>query len=63
MSEFEQEAELSVVLKKVLEIIYKDHQLTANQILMLSSELQRVGFHRLVEEHLEKYGRRQPDRQ
>ena len=51
--------ELSAALKKVLAVIYKDHPLNANQILVLSAELQRVGVHRLVEEHLDKYGRRQ----
>ena len=47
--------ELDVALKKVLQIIYKDHPLTPNQILVLSSELQRIGVHRLVEERLKKY--------
>ena len=51
--------EFSAALKKVLAVIYKDHPLEANQILVLASELQRIGVHRLVEEHLEKYGRRQ----
>ena len=50
--------ELSAALKKVLAVIYKDHPLTANQMLVLAAELQRIGFHRLVEEHLDKYGRR-----
>ena len=54
-----QDPELSAALKKVLSVIYKDHPLKANQILVLSAELQRLGVHRLVEEHLEKYGRRQ----
>ena len=51
--------ELDVVLKQVLQIIYKDHPLSPNQILVLSSELQRLGVHRLVEEHLRKYRQRQ----
>ena len=51
--------ELSEALKKVLAVIYKDHPLEANQILVLAAELQRLGVHRLVEEHLDKYGRRQ----
>lgn len=51
--------ELDAVLKKVLQIIYKDHPLSPNQILVLSSELQRLGVHRLVEEHLRKYRQRQ----
>lgn len=51
--------ELSAALKKVLAVIYKDHPLAANQILVLAAELQRLGVHRLVEEHLEKYARRQ----
>lgn len=51
--------ELDTVLKKVLQIIHKDHPLSPNQILLLSSELQRLGVHRLVEEHLRKYRQRQ----
>ena len=51
--------ELDAVLKKVLQIIYKDHPLTPNQILILSAELQRLGVHRLVQEHLRKYQQRQ----
>ena len=50
--------ELDAVLKKVLQIIFKEHPLSPNQILMLSSELQRLGVHRLVQEHLRKYQRR-----
>ncbi len=49
--------DLDAALKKVLAVIYKDHPLSANQILILASELQRVGVHRLVEEHLKKYRR------
>ena len=51
--------ELDKVLKKVLQIIYRDHPLSPNQILVLSSELQRLGVHRLVQEHLRKYQQRQ----
>jgi len=51
--------ELDAVLKKVLQIIYKDHPLSPNQILVLSSELQRLGVHRLVQEHLRKFQNRQ----
>lgn len=51
--------ELEAVLKQVLQIIIKDHALSPNQILVLSSELQRLGVHRLVEEHLRKYRQRQ----
>ncbi len=47
--------ELDAVLKKVLQLIYRDHPLQANQILILASELQRIGVHRLVEEHIEKF--------
>lgn len=50
--------ELSAALKKVLAVIYKDHPLTANQMLVLAAELQRLGTHRLVEEHLAKFARR-----
>lgn len=52
------DAELDAALKKVLAVIYKDHPLTANQILTLAAELQRIGVHRLVEEHLTKYRHR-----
>ena len=47
--------ELDAALKKVLQVIYKEHPLSPNQILVLSSELQRIGVHRLVEGHLDKY--------
>lgn len=47
--------ELEAALKDVLEVIYKDHPLKANQILVLSSELQRIGVHRLVEEHINRF--------
>ncbi len=51
--------ELDAALKKVLAVIYKEHPLSPNQILVLASELQRLGVHRLVEEHLRKYSLRQ----
>lgn len=51
--------ELDQALKKVLQVIYKEHPLSPNQILVLSSELQRLGVHRLVQEHLRKYQQRQ----
>ncbi len=54
----EADPELGAALKKVLAVIYKDHPLSANQILVLASELQRIGVHRLVEEHLKKYRHR-----
>lgn len=47
--------ELDAALKKVLRVIYKEHPLSPNQILVLSSELQRIGVHRLVEGHLDNY--------
>jgi len=47
--------ELEAALKRTLEVIHHDHPLTANQILVLASELQRLGVHRLVEEHLRKH--------
>ena len=51
--------ELDAALKSVLQVIYKDHPLSPNQILVLASELQRLGVHRLVEEHLRKFSNRQ----
>ena len=51
--------ELEAALKEVLHVIYKSHPLKANQILVLSSELQRVGVHKLVEEHLERFRKKQ----
>ncbi len=48
---------LDVAWKKVLQIVVRDHPLTANQLLVLASELERLGLHRLVEEHL---ARREP---
>lgn len=47
--------ELDAALKAVLQVIYKDHPLRANQILVLAAELQRLGVHRLVEEHISKF--------
>ena len=52
--------ELDAALKKVMQVVFRDHPLTANQILSLAAELQKVGVHRLVEEHLER-GRRGRD--
>jgi hypothetical protein len=46
--------ELEAALKQVLDVIFKDHPLKANQILMLASEVQRLGVHRLVEEHIDR---------
>jgi hypothetical protein len=54
--------ELDEALKKVLAVIYKEHPLSPNQILVLASELQRLGVHRLVEEHIRKFSQRQPAR-
>ena len=51
--------ELDAALKKVLQVIHRDHPLGPNQILVLSSELQRLGVHRLVEEHISKFRKRQ----
>jgi hypothetical protein len=47
--------ELDAALKRVLQVIYKEHPLKANQILVLAAELQRMGVHRLVEEHISKF--------
>ncbi len=44
--------ELDAALKKVLEVVVEEHPLRANQLLSLAAELQRLGVHRLVEEHL-----------
>ena len=54
----DRDPELDAALKKVLAVVYKENPLTANQILVLASELQRIGVHRLVEEHLTKYRHR-----
>ncbi len=51
--------ELEAALKRVLDVVYKEHPLGANQILSLASELQRIGVHRLVEEHLGRFRRRE----
>jgi hypothetical protein len=50
--------ELDAALKAVLRVIYKDHPLQANQILVLAAELQRLGMHRLVEEHISRLKQR-----
>jgi hypothetical protein len=47
--------QLDAALKRVLQVIYKEHPLQANQILVLAAELQRMGVHRLVEEHISKF--------
>ena len=47
--------ELDAALKHVLQVIFKEHPLQANQILVLAAELQRLGVHRLVEEHISKF--------
>ena len=52
--------EFEAALRRVLQVIFKEHPLGANQILVLAAELQRLGVHRLVEEHLAKFGQRQP---
>ena len=52
--------ELEAALRRVLQVIYKENPLRANQILVLAAELQRLGMHRLVEEHLAKFEQRQP---
>lgn len=49
--------DLDAALKKVLEVVYREHSLSANQILTLAAELQRIGVHRLVEEHLGRFSR------
>ena len=50
---------LDAALRRVLDVIYKEHPLEPNQILTLAAELQKLGVHRLVEEHLSKYRRRE----
>ena len=50
--------ELDAALKRVLKVVFREHPLTANQLLTLAAELQKVGVHRLVEEHLERGRRR-----
>lgn len=52
--------ELETALRRVLQVIHKEHPLGANQILVLAAELQRLGTHRLVEEHLAKFEQRRP---
>ena len=51
--------ELDAALKRVLDVIYKEHPLAPNQILTLSAEIQKLGVHRLVEEHLRKFRRQE----
>lgn len=51
--------ELDAALKKVMQVIFREHPLSPNQILVLSAELQRLGVHRLVEDHLRRYSQRQ----
>jgi hypothetical protein len=51
---------LDAALRKVLQIVHREHPLTANQLLVLASELERLGLHRLVEEHLGRRGIHEP---
>ena len=51
--------ELDAALKRVLDVIYKEHPLQPNQILTLAAEIQKLGVHRLVEEHLSKFRRQE----
>ena len=51
--------ELEAALKKVLKVVLQEHGLTSNQLLTVASELQRLGVHKLVEEHLRKFEGRQ----
>lgn len=51
--------ELDAALKRVLDVIFKEHPLEPNQILTLASEIQKLGVHRLVEEHLRKFRRQE----
>ncbi len=39
-------------LKETVQKVVREHRLSGNQILRLSSELQRLGVHRLIEERL-----------
>ena len=50
---------LDAALRDVLDVILKRYALRSNHILMLSSELHRLGTHKLVEEHILKERRRQ----
>ncbi len=50
--------QLEAALKKVLQVVHKEHPLSANQLLVIAAELQRLGVHRLVEEHLRAFGHR-----
>ena len=51
--------EVGAALEKVLQVVYREHPLSPNQILVLASELQRLGVHRLVEDHISKFHQRQ----
>ena len=51
--------ELDAALEKVLQVVYREHPLSPGQILVLASELQRLGVHRLVEEHISRFRQRQ----
>ena len=53
------DAELDAALKRVLDVIFKEHPLEPNQILTLAAEIQKLGVHRLVEAHLQKFRRQQ----
>lgn len=49
--------DVDATLKEILATVLRERPLSANQILVLASELQRLGVHRLVQEHLQKFDR------
>lgn len=54
----EPDSDFEAALRKILQVVFRDHPLGANQILTLAAELQRIGVHRLVEEHLDRFAQR-----
>ena len=49
--------QLEAALRAVLDIVFRQHPLLGNQILHLAAELQRLGTHRVVEEHIARHRR------
>ena len=44
--------ELSDVIKKIVNLVTREHPLTGNQLSELASHMQRLATHRIVEERL-----------
>jgi hypothetical protein len=51
--------ELEQALKKVVNVVTREHALTGNQLHELAAHLNRMATHRIVQEQLRQHGQRQ----